>query len=53
MKNFRPIEFSTYIHKSRSDIFKSLISMEGWNGCFTTGASIDLSSKLFTFVGKI
>ena len=49
MKMFRPIDFSTYIHKPRSVVYQSLISMEGWNGCFTTGAFIDLSSKVIHF----
>ncbi len=52
MKKFRPIEFSTYIHKTRSDVYQSLISMDGWNGCFTTGASIDLYKKTIHFRWK-
>lgn len=49
MEFFRPIEFSTYIHRARSDVYQSLITMEGWNGCFTTGASIDLKSRTIHF----
>lgn len=52
MKKFRPIEFSTYIHKARPDVYQSLITMNGWNGCFTTGATIDLSSKVIHFRWK-
>lgn len=49
MKKFRPIEFSTYIDKTSSDVYQSLITMNGWNGCFTTGATIDLSSRMINF----
>lgn len=49
MKKFRPIEFSTYINKPRAEVYQSLITMDGWNGCFTTGATIDLSSRIIHF----
>lgn len=52
MNSFRPIEFSTYIHKPRHEVYESLISMNGWNGCFTTGATIDFTAKEIHFKWK-
>lgn len=49
MNTFRPIDFSTYIDRSCEDVYQSLISMDGWNGCFTTGGHIDLARKEIHF----
>lgn len=49
MEYFQPIKFSTYIDKDITEVFRSLVTPSGWNGCFTTGATIDLNKKEINF----
>ena len=43
------INFKTYIDRPVSDVFQSLSTGEGWNGCFTRGTIIDLKARTINF----